>query len=87
VKCCNCIHSVVCGSSSPYNDASQCKQFVHKDSVIAVENLDDLLKQRNRYEMLYHEALRDYDALEAELKPLRLIKQTLEMASGAKFHF
>lgn len=87
MKCCNCIHSVVCGSSSPYNDASQCKQFVHKDTAIACEKLDDLQKRCGRYEMLYHEALRGYEALEAELKTLRLIKQTLEMTSGMKFDF
>lgn len=85
--CGDCFHCSVCGSSSPYNDVSQCKQFIRKDSIVSVEKFNDLKSKRDRYEMLYHEALRSMEDFESELKQLRLIKQTLEMASGLKFDF
>lgn len=85
--CSNCFHSSVCGNSSPYCDASLCKQFLARDSVVSVDILHDVQSKCDRYGMLYHEALRSANSLEAEMKQLRLIKQTLEMASGTKFDF
>lgn len=34
MRCSNCFHNCVCGSSSPYNDASMCKQYIYRGDVL-----------------------------------------------------
>ena len=92
MHCHNCFHNCVCGSSSPYNDASMCKQYIYRGDVLCGTALkvvsDDYenVKARNR---CLEDALKNCElrqlALEREVKLLRIIKQTLEMQSGMNF--
>ena len=92
MHCHNCFHNCVCGSSSPYNDASMCKQYVHYKDAVSGANLKTALedyeniraKNRNLEIALKNSELRQL-ALEKEVQLLRIIKQTLEMQSGMKF--
>lgn len=92
MHCHDCFHNCVCGSSSPYNDASMCKQYIYRGDVlcgtalkVVLEDYEDI-KARNRKlnDTLKNCELRQL-ALEKEVKLLRIIKQTLEMQSGMKF--
>lgn len=92
MHCHNCFHRHICGSSSPYNDASMCKQYIYQGDVLCGEALrvvlDDYenVKADNRN---LNQALKNCEirclALEREVKLLRIIKQTLEMQSGMQF--
>lgn len=92
MACDRCFHRSVCGSASPYSDSSECKTFVDVDSVVAI---DVLHKAQSNCEKL-HEECRDLlienqhlkeraNEYKEELRYLRIIQQTLEMASGKKF--
>lgn len=85
--CSDCFHSAACGSSSPYCDVPRCKQFLLKDSVVSAEILHSVESERDKYKTLYYEALNCANELSKEMRDLRIIKQTLEMASGTKFNF
>lgn len=92
MSCSNCFHNCVCGCSSPYNDASMCKQYIYRENVLCGNALqvviDDYenVKSSNRKltDALKNSELRQL-SLEKEVKLLRIIKQTLEMQSGMKF--
>ena len=94
MSCSHCFHNAVCGNSSVYNDASQCKTFVDKDSVVSIDILHKVqhtceqLKADCRSLMYDNEDLHErIRAGEDELRHLRTIKQTLEMCSGRKFDY
>lgn len=94
MACNHCFHNSVCGSSSPYSDSSQCKTFVDKDSVVAIDILHKVqircedLRDECRNLKFDNEALYErVKASEDELRHLRIIKQTLEMCSGNKFDY
>ena len=92
MKCINCFHNCVCGSSSPYNDASMCKQYIYRGDVLCGTALKVVLddyenvkvRNRNLENTLKNSELRQL-SLKKEVKLLRIIKQTLEMQSGMKF--
>lgn len=94
MRCGNCFHNCVCGSSSPYNDASTCKQYIYNADVLCGTALrvvlDDyegmIASNRQLNEALKNCELRQL-SLEKEVQLLRIIKQTLEMQSGMKFDF
>ena len=92
MQCSNCFHCSVCGSSSPYSDASQCLTYLAKDSVVSIDILhgvqdtcENLRTELRQQKMLYSEVMDALNKNEEEMKYLRIIKQTLEMSSGMKF--
>lgn len=94
MHCCNCFHNNVCGSSSPYNDVSMCKQFIKHGDVLCGSALQVVTKNyeelEERVKRLRNELKRcevSKQELEREVILLRIIKQTLEMQSGMKFDF
>ena len=94
MHCRNCFHKDVCGSSSPYNDASMCKQFIaHRDVLCgpALEVVEKELTKLTDEVKLLKTKLKNSEiekvALEREVELLRIVKQTLEMQSGMKFDF
>ena len=92
MRCGNCFHTNVCGSSSPYNDACMCKDYKYSGDVLCGTALKVVLDD---YESItasnrqLNEALKNCElrqlSLEKEVQLLRIIKQTLEMQSGMKF--
>lgn len=91
-SCSNCFHYSVCGSASIYNDVKLCKQFIKMNDILAGPALVEFRKELENAEqkaialearglMLMHEN----QDLKREVELLRIIKQTLEMASGMKF--
>lgn len=92
MRCHDCFHTSVCGSSSPYNDASMCKQYIYRGDVLCGAAfkivMDDYEKTKERNRQL-NAALKDCEvrqvSIEREVALLRIIKQTLEMQSGMKF--
>lgn len=92
MKCGNCFHWVICGEASPYNDASMCKQYIHRTEVlcgsalkVVEEELGKLQERNKRLELELASCERENRDLEREVELLRIIKQTLEMQSGMKF--
>lgn len=92
MKCSNCFHSSVCGSSSQYNDASMCKQFRGRGDILSgpalkvvLEDYEKLQERNKRLDREVQSCELEIRDLERELKLLRIIKQTLEMQSGMKF--
>lgn len=92
--CSNCYHRWACGSYSKYSDATQCKQFVDEKSIVSLEVLtrvqESLERQKEDTRDLYFQKQNLEEQLaemQEELLQLRIIKQTLEMASGLKFDF
>ena len=71
MHCCNCFHNNVCGSSSPYNDVSMCKQFIKHGDVLCGSALQVVTKN---YEELEERVKR----LRNELKRCEVSKQELE---------
>lgn len=92
MRCSDCFHNCVCGSSSPYNDASMCKQYIYRSEVLCGAAfkivMDDYEKTKERNRQL-ETSLKNCEirqvSIEREVKLLRIIKQTLEMQSGMKF--
>lgn len=94
MKCSGCFYYSICGSASMHNDASMCKQYVDKGSLVSIDVLhnvqdtcEDLRKkirsltaENKHLELCLEDANR-------ELRDLKIIKQTLEMMSGTKFEF
>lgn len=94
MACTQCYHRSVCGNYSPYNDSSQCKTFVDKDSVVPIEVLhklqqeyDHLAKKCKDLSLALDTATMHAKGLEEEMRYLRVIEQTLEMCSGRKFNY
>ena len=92
MNCNNCFHNCVCGSSSPYNDANMCKQYIYRGDVLcgtALKIVSDDYENVKARNSSFEKALKNSElrqlALEKEVKLLRIIKQTLEMQSGMKF--
>lgn len=92
LHCRDCFHNCVCGSSSPYNDVSMCKQFLNHIDVMHGDGLDRLNEEINTLQIQVRKLRIELKAaefenkdLEDEVKLLRIIKQTLEMQSGMKF--
>lgn len=92
MHCRNCFHNDICGDSSPYNDASMCKQFIDRRDVlygsalkVVLEDYERLQKRNRQLETEINACEVENRWLEDELKLLRIIKQTLEMQSGMKF--
>ena len=91
-SCSNCFHYSVCGSASIYNDVKLCKQFIKMKDILAGPALESLRKELAETQAenvmlkskLKHEVISSA-SLEREVKLLRIIKQTLEMASGMTF--
>ena len=92
MKCSNCFHNCVCGCSSPYNDASMCKQYIYRGDVlcgnalkVVIDDYENVkVSNRKLNDALKNSELRQL-SLEKEVKLLRIIKQTLEMQSGMTF--
>ena len=92
MACNHCYHNSVCGSASAYCDSSECKSFVDKDSVVPIEVLHkaqdacEKLREECRDLATARRSMKEYiEEVEDEMRYLRVIKQTLEMASGHKF--
>lgn len=90
--CSNCFHNCVCGCSSPYNDASMCKQYIYHGNVLcgtAYQIVIDDYEKTKEINRQLEKALKDCEirqiSIEREMELLRIIKQTLEMQSGMKF--
>lgn len=94
MHCHECFHYSICGDSGLYTDASQCKQYINKSSIVSAEilsNVQDTCEDlRTKIRSLEAENKHLVICLEGERRKLRtlmIIKQTLEMASGMKFEF
>lgn len=92
--CRECIHYNACGSASMYSDPSGCKQYVHKSAMVPITEARKAWDELDARKKKIDELKSDIRVLKAELadanselRDLRLIKQTLEMASGLKFDF
>ena len=94
MHCRNCFHNDICGDSSPYNDASMCKQYIERSNVlygsalkVVLEDYERLQDKARRLERTLKNSEIRQVGLEKEVELLRIIKQTLEMQSGMKFDF
>ena len=91
-SCSNCFHYSVCGSASIYNDVKLCKQFIKMKDILAGPALVEFRKELENAEREAIELearglmlMRENQDLKREVALLRIIKQTLEMASGMTF--
>ena len=92
MTCAHCFHANVCGNYDPRNDVTMCKQFIAPGDVLYGKALKTLLdhceqSQDRVIELELENDLltTDNKALIREVHLLRIIKQTLEMASGMEF--
>lgn len=94
MKCCNCFHWSICSETRPDSDATMCKQYIFHADVLfgstrkVIEAELERLQERNiKLTMELNSCKQVNENLEQELRPLRIVKQTLEMSSGMKFDF
>ena len=94
MHCSNCFHRDICGDSSPYKDATACKQYIKLGDVlcgpaleVVMKDYDDLREHVKKLETKLNSYKHQFEDLEREVKLLRIIKQTLEMQSGMEFDF